>query len=229
MLGVTLLMDPLNKVWSPFLFETYNRPNGPTTIGRVFTLYTFVNVLGGLLIAITAPIVITLISDETFHSASTVVPLICLASVFYGMACLADAGIQISKKTKYKPLISGVTSVIAVIANFIFIPKFGVLGAAVAMVLTRLVFFLVNISVSNWCYRIPLETKKILLIFGAAFGAYLIYYALGVPANVGYTAALSFLLIASFLMFLWVGGLFTVEEKSAIRRMLSGYAEQVGP
>ncbi|PQP33964.1 hypothetical protein C6A37_10225, partial [Desulfobacteraceae bacterium SEEP-SAG9] len=113
-LGLGLIMDSFGKVWSPFLFANYNKADGPVLIGKAFTYYTLVSVTFGLLIAIVSPIILPFISPEAYQVTYKLIPLICLGSIFYGMASLADAGILIAKKTIYKPLIFGISCGIAV-------------------------------------------------------------------------------------------------------------------
>ena len=108
MLGTMLLMEPFQKVWAPFLFEYYKKENGTVIIGKMFTIFILVAVIFCLTISILSPIVLPYISGKAFHSSSKIVPLICLASIFYGMACLADAGILIEKKNLLETVIYSV-------------------------------------------------------------------------------------------------------------------------
>ena len=86
-------------------------------IAKVFTLYTLVVVAVGLIISVLSPIVIPLISDAAYHTSYKLVPLICLAAIFYGMASVADAGILISKKTFYKPILFGAAGIVAFVLS----------------------------------------------------------------------------------------------------------------
>jgi O-antigen/teichoic acid export membrane protein len=220
MLGLTLIMDPFNKVWAPFLFENYSTPKGPKLIGKVFMLYTLVSVFVALGIAVLSPVVIPLVSDEAFHSAYRVVPLICLASVFYGMACLADAGILIAKKTHYKPVIFGLASVVTVVGNFVLVPAFGVLGAAIASAVGFGALFIINLLFSNRFYRIPLEVGKFLLIFAAASCTYLLsIYAIDLGEGFAYKSLLALVALTMFPILLWTLGILSDDDKNSIKQL----------
>ena len=222
MFGISLLMGPFGKVWPPFLFENYNNKDGPELISKVFTLYTLVSVSVGLAISVASPIIIPLISGQAFHSAYKIVPFICLASIFYGMATLADAGILISKKTGYKPLIFGPASIISVVLNLILIPKYGVFGASITLALTFLTLLILNHIVANKFYTLKIEYKKIFLIFSSASTVYLFsLYFLTLGDQMMHTTLYSILSLFIFPAILWLGRFFSDNEKLIVKRLLT--------
>ena len=220
MFGSALVMDAFGKVWAPFLFENYQKAEGPAVIGRVFMLYISVSVGVGLLISVTSPVVIPLISAKSFYGSSRVVPLICLASIFYGMTSLSDAGILIAKKTTYKPIIFGSCSIIAIALNLLLIPKFGIVGAALALVVTFLILFVVNYRVSNKFYTLIIDYKKIGLIFSSGFVVYFSSsYFLSVAGDSAYLKMCSILLVFGYPSVLWFSGFLSEEEKSMVKKL----------
>jgi O-antigen/teichoic acid export membrane protein len=214
MFGVSLLMDPFAKVWSPFLFEYYNKKEGPALISKVITLFTMFSVSIGLGISITSPWVLPLISSEAYHTAYKIIPLICLASIFYSLSSLADAGILISKKTQYKPFIFAVASGVAVLFNFILVPIYKSTGAAMTLTITFLSILVINFIISNKFYVIKIEYKKVIIIFVSAILTYIISNSLILYFNdILHKAIISILCFMLFLLLLWFGNLFNKSEK----------------
>ncbi len=216
--GTLFLMDPFLKVWSPFLFDNYDKPDGPVLVSRVFTLFTLACVLVALGVSVFAPIVLPLVTGDEFAGAIVLVPLACLAAVFYSISGLADAGILIAKKTKYKPLIAGIAAAVAVAANAALVPFLGMWGAAIAAVMAMVTMVFANLHFSNRYYRLPIEWRRILLVFGGAIvtfaicDAVLIWSDHSVAGQIG-----SVLALVSFPLLLWWGRFFTLEELRAIR------------
>ncbi len=222
MFGIALMMDPFGKIWTPFLFENYKNSDGPELISKVFTLYTLISVALGLVISVTSPIIIPLISGKAFHPSYKLVPLICLASIFYGMTSLADAGILISKKTGYKPFIFGSASIIGIGLNLLLIPKFGALGAAITLAITFLTLLIINYTVANRFYTFKIEYKKIFLIFSSAVIAYFFStYLFNFGDNLKYMKVYSILSLFIFPAILWFGGFFSDDEKLVVRRLFA--------
>ena len=218
MFGIAIVMDAFGKIWAPFLFDNYNKPDGSALISKTFLLYTLLSVSVGLTISVLSPIVIPLISDKAFHDSHKVVPLICLASILWGMASLADAGILIAKKTFYKPMIFGSAAMVALGGNLLLVPKLGSLGAAIALVLTFLALLIINYAMANKFYRIVIEYKKMLLIFSSAVMVYIFStHVLGFAQNSQYIKICSISSLFIYPVILWFGGLFSYDEKSSIK------------
>jgi O-antigen/teichoic acid export membrane protein len=209
-------------IWTPFLFDHYQKKDGPELIGKVFTLYTLVILAVGLIISVLSPIVIPLISDKAYHASYKLVPLVCLAAVFYGMSCVADAGILISKKTFYKPILFGGAGVVAVSANFALIPRYGETGAAFTLSLSFFALFVLVYSVSSRFYYFKLEYRKLLLMFASAIFIYCISYVLMEGAAEHAVLRIgSVLSLALFPATIWYGGVFSSQEKAMFVDFLS--------
>ncbi len=220
MIGIMFLADPFLKVWSPFLFENYQKPDGTATLSRVFTLFTLVSVTTALGVSVLAPIVLPLITGNDFHVAYGLVPVISLAAVFYSMSHLVDAGILISKKTQYKPMIFGIAAAVALLANVVLTRSFGTWGAAVALTLALFTLLVVNHRIANRFYRFPVELRRLLLIFAAAGATYLLSLYLLLHNDKSLLGGVvSVLAMACFPLFLWAAGFFTDGERELIQRL----------
>jgi O-antigen/teichoic acid export membrane protein len=221
MFGLALIVEPFGRVWSPFLFDNYDKPDGPQLISKVFTIYTLIVVAVALGISVAAPFVIPVISDTAFHDSFKIVPVICLAAIFYDLAIMADAGILIKKRTEFKPLIFGLAAVVGTISNFIFVPLYKGIGAAIALSITFLSLFIINFSISNKFYYIRLEYRKMILIFTSAFVVYLIskfVLSLGPQDLLHQIYSMSVFLF--FPLILWYGGLLTPREKDLVLKFI---------
>ncbi len=220
MFGSSLIMEAFRKVWSPFLYDNYDKEDGPELISKVFHIYTLILVAVGLGISISAPIIVPLISDNAYHEAYRLVPLICIAAIFYDMAIIADAGILISKKTGYKPFIFGAAAAAGVLANFLLVPKFGGAGAGTALSISFFTLFVVNYTVSNRFYPIKIELSKLILIFG---GAVFVYFIANYVHNINHASIqIQIASLATFFLYpiiLWFGGLVSNEEKELILQL----------
>ncbi|MDA8170722.1 MAG: oligosaccharide flippase family protein [Nitrospiraceae bacterium] len=223
MMGTVLLMDPLQKVWGPFLFENYSKPGSAYLFGRIFTLFVLANATVALAISSLAPVIIPLISGKDFHSAYKVVPLIALASVFMGLSDISDAGILIAKRTDLKPMIFGITAAISILLNLVLVPRYAEFGAASALVCSSLAICLLNYNFSSRYFRFQLEHRKIFLIFASCA---ITYFASRYGSSVGtgllWREVFSISALLIFPLMLWTMGFFSRDEKLMIKGFLSG-------
>jgi O-antigen/teichoic acid export membrane protein len=228
MFGTSLVMEPFGNVWAPFLFENYRKKEGPELIGKVFTMYTLVIVGVGLCIAVLSPLVIPLISDPEYHEAYRLIPWVCLAAVFYGMACIADAGILISKKTIYKPLVFGVAGTVAVVLNLLLIPRWGPAGAAFTLCVSFFTLFVLVYAVSSRFYYFKLEYRKLVSVFASAGLVYWLSCGLlDVYGDKQFGGACSVLTLVLFPGMVWYGGVFSSSERTSIRHFLAERAAKL--
>jgi len=174
MTGTMLFVGPFLKVWSPFLYKHHDHEHGPQIISEVFMLFTAFNLMLALGISVYAPYFMPLISGDEFRESINFIPIICLTSVFYGMHHLADAGILISKQTKYKPFIFGISAVVAIVGNFIFVPFYGAYGAAFVGCFSYFTMLVMTTLISRRFYYFHISLAKILFIFILAVITYFV-------------------------------------------------------
>jgi O-antigen/teichoic acid export membrane protein len=108
-----------------------------------------------------------------------IVPWVLLAYVFTGAYVVFVVGIYLEKKTKYLPLITGAGALLNVGANFVLIPRIGILGAALSTLLSYIVMAVGMYFASQRFYRVKYEWEKVIKIAGSAmvlFTAFLIFH-----------------------------------------------------
>lgn len=170
--AVALFMVPFQKVWSPFIFSVCRDEDGPKRIGRAFVVFTAITAYLALGISVLTPYVLPWIADAAYQSVELVVPIVCFGTVFYGMACLIDAGVLIEKKTHVKPLIFGSAAALGVIFQLLLTPPFGIIGAACATSLTFVALFLINHHFSERYYHIDIQPGMLMIVLGTVAGCW---------------------------------------------------------
>ena len=182
MLGGILVIAPFGKVWAPFIFQNHRQKDGPEMIGREFTLLCNVSIGVALAVSIAAPIVIPLLAGKAeYHEAATsrLVPILCLALTFFGLASASEVGILIKKKTHLKPKLVIPAIIASLVLNVSLVPVLREYGAALATLAAYFVLFLTNFTVSRRFYRFRLETGEMLCSFlgaGVIYGLFATLY-----------------------------------------------------
>ena len=210
------MIQPFLMIWSPFLFQIIERNGGRVTISNVFR-YFFICVVGvATLLSVLASSLVSLLSDESFHTAATFVPIMAAAFVFSASQQIADAGILITKNTKFKPLIFGLGALISVLLNWVLVMHIGISGAAIATCVSFLVLALVTLAVSNHFYPLPLDYTKLVTTFGAGVSTYVAAATLSEGTTGITNAALSLSCFLIYPVVVWIAGVITASEKAEI-------------
>jgi len=167
-----LIVSMFEFAWRPFFLNNAKEPNAKQVFSKVLTIFiiltSFIFLTASVfiedIVKLKLPFNIYLIGKPYWDGLS-IVPVILFSYLLYGIYINLMAGIYIEKKTKYLPLITGLAALTNVIANFVLIPLYSYMGAAIATLLSYLVMMLSIYYFSQKYYPVNYEYKKIGLIF----------------------------------------------------------------
>lgn len=91
------------------------------------------------------PMIMPLFAGEGFNSAYFYVPMLLLASIFQSFNSFLSSIYEASQKTTHSLISSIIGAVSNIVLNLILIPLMGVMGAAVATMLSYLIVFIYRI------------------------------------------------------------------------------------
>ncbi len=103
--------------------------------------------------------------NQAYWDAYQVMPYLVLSIVFLGMQFVFFFQLQIPRKTKTIPLITGGSALLNILLNIILIPKLGIMGAAYATVLSQLTSLIFAYRTVQKFYPINYEFNRIFMLF----------------------------------------------------------------
>lgn len=217
-----LVVSMFEFAWRPFFLNNAKDPDAKSIFSKVLTLFVMlssfffliISVFIGDIVKMDLPFGYNLIG-KAYWAGLSIVPVILFAYLLNGMYVNFMAGIYIEKKTKYLPLITGLGAVSNIIANFILIPKFSYMGAAIATLISYLIMMLGIYYVSNKYYKINYEYKKIGLIFLSLAITTALYYFITGSMNISWYVKIAFPVIFVLLMLI-----LRIINISSIRKIL---------
>ncbi len=223
----TLFVRPFSLAWAPYLFSILDDPGHREICARVLEYYT---VAGGFLVlglGLFGGDVIRLISDPSFFAADRVIFWIGLGCLLRGSTFITVAGIHVRKKTHYSAYAYGAGVLMNLILLRLWIPTYGMMGAAFAMVATFGAISLALAWLAQRLHPIPYRPRRILALLA-------LMTALYAPAILLHDAALIVRLatkagcLAAFPLLLLACGFFEPSELARARafalRFLPGAA-----
>jgi len=167
-----------NSAWQPFFLQQYRERNAPNIFARISVF-----AIGGLAFIwlffslwmdqiVRIQIQGKYLIGEQFWSGTGVTPLIMLAYFFQALYLLQLPGIYILEKTRWAPVFRGLGAATNIILNIIFIPRFGMTGAAVATILACLAMAMVIWFFNRKHFPIAYNYWKIGAVIGLTAAAY---------------------------------------------------------
>jgi len=161
---MSVIFIAINMAWGPLFYEVGKRPDAKDIFAKYGLAIIFSALWFALFLTVFAPDVIALLASKAYQGATKLVPILLIESVLNVIWPLLINPLFLIKKTKYLSLFTGISAAGAITFNFLLTPSLGVIGAAIAMVLSNLMLNLVAFAFSHKLYPIPYNYKTILVI-----------------------------------------------------------------
>jgi len=166
-LGLLIFVEPFRKAWWPTamnLLQTDGRP----LIARVAQLYMGIGSVAVVLLTAFSPLLTKLLAAPIYYDAYPIVGILAWKTLFLGAYMIVSLGIWKQKKTQWVPLLHGAAAIVNILLNYVLVPKYSALGAAIASSLTFLLWILITLVVSQilWPVKFPFRQLTFQLIGG---------------------------------------------------------------
>lgn len=163
-----LVTAPFAAAWGPFFWSVAKEKNNKEIYSSVLTYFVLIGMFIALGLSVLSKEVLTIMATPPFYGAYKVVPLIALSYILLGCFSILFVGAGLEKKTKYAPLITGVGAIVNLGLNYLLIPSYGMMGAAIATVISYLLLPIGSYFISKRYYPIKYEWGRVVKIFIAA-------------------------------------------------------------
>jgi len=223
---VMFVLVPFQAAWGPFMMERGETKEGPQLFARILSYLTAAYCGVCLVLALFAKEAVALIAAPSFAEAYRVIPPVLLGYVFWVISVILDAGIYITRKTVWKPLLLAAGAGTNVLLNLVLIPRLGMMGAAYSTAAGFLVFVVCTYFVSFRLYPVRYEWGRVFVSIAGAAGLYLL--SAFAPTGGSASVLVRVLLIASYAAILRLAGFSLVKELEFIREWL-GRAKRRAP
>jgi O-antigen/teichoic acid export membrane protein len=218
-MAMKLFLTAFEYAWAPFYFAVMKEPDARRTFSGVTTYALAALVLLAAGLSAVAEDIVRLMTTPEFQAAAQVIPWIALGVLLQGVYLLTSIGLNITKRTQYYPMATGIAAATSIGTNLLLIPRFGVLGAAWSNVISYAVLAAVSLWFSQRLYPIRYEYGRVVRVALAGIAA----AAAGrlVPIA-GHPLALvllrSVVVLAAFPAVLAATGFFEAHELQRLRR-----------
>jgi len=101
---------------------------------------------------------------EQYWEATSIVPIIGLAYVFHAGYLIQLPGVYLLEKTGWIPWVRGLGALSNIILNFLFIPEYGIAGAASATCLSFILMAVFIYFINRKFFPIPFNWQKLAII-----------------------------------------------------------------
>lgn len=170
---------PFTLTLYPTTYKVYKQKDDKRYFSKLMTYSSFFFVWGFVALSLFSKEIVMIFGRKTgYWDAYLVVPVILLGYVFSGMRLNASLGMMLTKNTKYIGITTLIAAAVNIILNFIFIPQFGIMAAAVNTLVAYILFYFLTLFKSNQYYKIEFENRKLftLIMVGAVLASPIYYF-----------------------------------------------------
>jgi len=216
-----VIVDSMKLAIAPMMFKKLNTPGDKRFYSKVLTYSSFI-----LMFAITGvslfsfELIKVMTKSKEFWDAVVIIPILAMSVFFVNLKDITGYGMVFAKKSRHIGIIVILSTVTGLIFNILFIPLWGITGAAIATLLAQLFYFLVSYYYSQKVFYIPYEMKKITILFLCglviSFSSFVVN-EMGLLPRIILKTSLFF----SYPYFLYLFKFYEPEEIKAIRGFIS--------
>lgn len=146
--------------WPPFAFSIMKNSQHHEIYAKTLIFYLTGMTYLAIIIALMAREILQIVTTPAYIGAYSVVGLLCLGLIANGSFYIIGVGLSITKKTHHLAWITILTAGLNIGLNFIFIPGFGIVGAALATTLSFTFSAIILYLIAQEHYFIPYNMKK---------------------------------------------------------------------
>ncbi len=167
-----ILLVPLSFAVTPLLMQTWTRDGKEATKKFLTSSLRYVSLIFFPIIAGFIAVgddLLVLLASSKYNAAISIIPYAVIGVGLFALSNLLNAGLIIYKRTDKILIFAFVSALINIILNLVLIPRFNILGAAVATLVAYTVFFMA-VTVSSYkllSFEVPFLSIGIYICFAA--------------------------------------------------------------
>lgn len=210
-----LLVLPLKLIWPPMLFSIRNQRYAGQYYARMLSYFGFLALFLTLGLSVLAQDVIRVVADKSYWEAYRVAPIVAFSYAVWGLHEIVGVGILLERKTLYFFLANGTAALCNLALNWLLIPVYGGMGAAMATLLSFCMAFGVRYMMGQSLYRVQYEWGRIALLSGVALAMYggLAWW---IVDSVVISIVIKGALVSTYPLVLWLVGFYRRDEREKI-------------
>lgn len=163
----SIFISSFNQAYQPSYFDlmSSNVNDKDNKIIKIFSAWLFIITLAAVFLLLLGKPFIIIFAGKNFHNTITIFPWIVFGIYSGSFYFFFSSPIFYFKKTSFLPLITGTSAILNLFLNLIFIPFYGVLGAAATTIISHIIQSLLAFIIGNKFYKIKWPIFYILISF----------------------------------------------------------------
>jgi O-antigen/teichoic acid export membrane protein len=214
-----IALGAFEYAWAPFYYATAREPDAPRVFAAVTTYGVAALALMTAGLSAIAFDLLNVITRGQYVDAAGVVSWTAVGVFFYGIYLLTSIGLNLTSHTRYYPISTAIGAAVNIGLNFLWIPRYGIIGAAWANGAAYALQAGVAYVLSQHFYPVRYEHGRLARAVAAALLGYAAARVLPAMPSIAGAIVRGSTVIAVMSGLLWITGFFNAEELRALNTL----------
>jgi len=176
---IVFLMTAFQLAWPAFAYSIRDEGAAKRTYAYVLTYLLFITCWMSLALGSLAPWLVHLLAPHgNFARSAGAVPFLAFGVAAYSGYSVLAIGVGRTRQTQLNWVVSGAAALLNIVLCVALIPRYGMIGAAVATLLAYVALFVGMWLRSRTVYPVPYQWRRIVTLSAVAVGLTAIAYSL---------------------------------------------------
>ena len=214
---ITFAMFAFRTAWPAFAYSIDDDRDAKHTYSYVLTYLLVVASWIALGLGALAPWLTDAMTDPRYHRAEKGIALLAFAGAIYAAYTVLAIGSGRARRTQFNWVITGVGAAVNVALIVWLVPRYGMVGAAIATLVAYVVLFLGMTLYAQRVYPVAYQWRRVVTALGAGVGLTIAARASGL----GFAPSL--LLVLAYPLALALLGFYLPAERARLRRLVPSF------
>jgi O-antigen/teichoic acid export membrane protein len=176
---IVFLMTAFQLAWPAFAYSIRDDGAAKRTYAYVLTYLLFITCWMSLALGSLAPWLVSILAPHgNFTRSAGAVPFLCFGVAAYSGYSVLAIGVGRTRQTQLNWIVSGAAALVNIVLCIALIPAYGMIGAAIATLVSYVALFLGMWVRSRSVYPVPYQWRRIVTLSGVAAALTAIAYSL---------------------------------------------------
>ena len=146
---LVLLVTTFRQAWWPIAMDAVHSSDGPALLRMMSRLYLGIGSIGVVVLTAISPLLVRWLAAPDYYSAYTLIGVLALQPLNYGLQLIIGIGIWKAEKTIWSPVSLGMAAVINIALAFWLVPLYGGMGSAITAALSYFVWNAITLVIGE--------------------------------------------------------------------------------
>jgi O-antigen/teichoic acid export membrane protein len=161
-----LIVVPFGGAWAGLLFQIAKKPNAKIIYSKLFSYVLVLSIAIALVLSVLSPLLLAVFATKEYADSLPLIPWLLLVQVAVVLQYPASVGIYIGSATKWLIPIFTSGLILSIVLNWLLVPRFGMLGAALAWLGAWIFITTLMSIIGQRYYALHYDWRPLLLVTG---------------------------------------------------------------